>query len=166
MSTSSGAAGAREPSPGDSGATAQPASPGPASPQVRPRRGVSGFLSLFSEAAGLLRERPALRHSFLGWTGFGLLFTIGASTGVAALHDRGGLVPVILGAVAWWLFVCLFVLGGAPLLIDPQGRHAGRYGIPNGLTALRAWFCLPLILDASLRLPGELALILWCSTGF
>ncbi|MFN2451539.1 MAG: CDP-alcohol phosphatidyltransferase family protein, partial [Candidatus Dormibacteria bacterium] len=45
-------------------------------------------------------------------------------------------------------------------------RHAGRYGIPNGLTALRAWFCLPLILDASLRLPGELALILWCSTGF
>ena len=88
------------------------------------------------------------------------------SAGVAVLHARASLPPVLVAAVAWWLFVCLFVLGGAPLLVDRQGRHAGRYGLPNGLTALRAWLCLPLLLDASLRLPGDLALILWCSVGF
>lgn len=127
---------------------------------------MAGLLALFAEATQLLSAQPPLRRSFLGWTGFGLAFTVAASTGVGLLHDRSSLPPILVGAVAWWLFVCLFVLGGAPLLVDPHGRHVGRYGVPNGLTALRAWFCLPLLLDASLRLPGEVALILWCSTGF
>ena len=102
----------------------------------------------------------------MAWTGFGLVFTLAASAAMGVLHDPSSLPWILAAAVAWWLFVCLFLIGGTALLVDPSGRHVGRYGIPNGLTALRAWSCLPLILAASLRLPGETALVVWCSAGF
>jgi phosphatidylglycerophosphate synthase len=71
-----------------------------------------------------------------------------------------------LGAVAWWLFFGLVLVGGATLLfIHPDGPRIDYYGIPNGLTALRAWSCLPLLLSAALPLRGDLGLILWCSAG-
>jgi phosphatidylglycerophosphate synthase len=39
-------------------------------------------------------------------------------------------------------------------------------GLPNGLTAVRAWACCPLFLCATLTFQHSLGLILWCTVGF
>ena len=89
----------------------------------------------------------------------------GLTVGVALVHDSGVIVPAVLAAFGWWLIVLVFVVGGAALLETPDGRTLDYYGIPNGLTALRAWMCLPLFTVALFSLPGRLALILWAAVG-
>ena len=128
------------------------------------RQGISGFIAIFSEAVVLLRASAPLRRSLRAWLGLGLLFTVASSLGLAIIHG-GGYLPIAVAALAWWAFVSLFMLGGATLLITPDGAHIDYYGIPNGISALRAWTCLPLILVATLSLPGSLGLILWCTVG-
>jgi phosphatidylglycerophosphate synthase len=73
--------------------------------------------------------------------------------------------PAALAALGWWLFIDLVFLGGAAWLTTPGGRLVERYGIPNGLTAIRAWACIPLVVVAVVSLPGELALVLWVTVG-
>lgn len=128
--------------------------------------GVEAFIALYREAFGLLREGPALRRSLFRWCAAGLVFTEAYTVGVAQLVSPRAAVLSSLGALLWWLFVALVLAGGATLLLTfPDGRRIDHYGVPNGLTAIRAWSCLPLLLTAALPLRGDLGLILWCSLG-
>jgi phosphatidylglycerophosphate synthase len=83
---------------------------------------------------------------------------------VAQLHG-GGWAAAALLALVWWLLISAVMAAGAALLVDPAGRAVNRYGLPNGLTALRAWLCLPLLLVTTWSLPGRLGLILWVFVG-
>jgi CDP-diacylglycerol---glycerol-3-phosphate 3-phosphatidyltransferase len=131
-----------------------------------PRPGVGGLVALYGEAFGLLRGRPALRRSLTRWLVAGFVFTEAYAVGIAQLVSVRAALLAALGAALWWLFFGLVLVGGATLLfIHPDGPRIDYYGIPNGLTALRAWSCLPLLLSAALPLPGDLGLILWCSIG-
>jgi phosphatidylglycerophosphate synthase len=131
-----------------------------------PRSGVGGLVALYGEAFGLLRARPALRRSLTRWLIAGFVFTEAYAVGIAQLVSVHAALLAALGAVVWWLFFGLVLVGGATLLfIHPDGPRIDYYGIPNGLTALRAWSCLPLLLSAALPLRGDLGLILWCSVG-
>ena len=87
------------------------------------------------------------------------------AVGVVLVHGVSALVPAVLATFGWWLLILVVVLGGAALLQTPAGRDLDHYGVPNGLTALRAWACVPLLLVAILSLPGRLALMLWAGVG-
>lgn len=128
--------------------------------------GVRGLAALYAEALRLLRASPRLRASLAFWLALGLVFTEGFAVGVAQLVSPRAALLAALGALAWWAFIGGVLVGGASLLIThPEGRHIEVYGLPNGLTALRAWSTLPLLLCAALPLRGELSLVLWCSLG-
>lgn len=132
----------------------------------RARSGVGGLIALYGEALGLLRARPPLRRSLARWLATGFVFTEAYAVGVAQLVSARAALLAALAAALWWLFFALVLVGGATLLVThPDRRRIDHYGIPNGLTALRAWSCLPLLLSAALPLPGELGLTLWCSIG-
>ena len=51
------------------------------------------------------------------------------------------------------------------MLVRPDATPVDRYGVPNGLSALRAWLCLPLLLCTAWSLPDRLSLILWIFVG-
>jgi phosphatidylglycerophosphate synthase len=128
-------------------------------------RSSTGLRDLVREAFALLGGSPRLRRSLFFWLTVGLLLSEGFTISLAALHDRGSVAPLALGALGCWAFASLFLVGGAPLLETPDGTRIDRYGVPNGLSAIRAWLCFPLILCATLSLPGSLGLYLWCSVG-
>ena len=128
-------------------------------------RSPGGLGDLIREALALLRASSRLRRSLWFWLGVGLLLSEGFTVPLALLHDRAALPPLALGTAGWWAAVSLFLVGGTPLLRSPDGVRVDRYGIPNGLSAIRAWLCFPLILCAVISLPGSLGLYLWCSVG-
>lgn len=138
----------------------------PAGPprRVEGRTGLGGLAALYGEALALVRQ-PVLRGSLLRWSALGLAFTEGFATGVAGVVSGRDALLAGLAGLGWWLLVVVVLVGGAPLLTTPDGARIDHYGVPNGLTALRAWSCLPLFLCATLPLPGETGLILWCSIG-
>jgi cardiolipin synthase len=125
----------------------------------------TGLRGLVHESFALLRGSVPLRRSLFLWMGLGLVVSEGFTIPIAELHDPRSIVPLGAGALASWAAVCLFLVFGAPLLVTPDGRRVDRYGIPNGLTAVRAWLCFPLVMCAALSLPGSLGLYLWCSVG-
>lgn len=140
------------------------APPDRAGRQVEGRSGLRGLAALYGDALGLL-GLPALRASLLRWGAVGLVFTEAFAVGVAAGDSRrAALLAAVLG-LGWWLLVALVLVGGAPLLVTPEGRRLDHYGVPNGLTALRAWSCLPLLVCATAVLPDDRGLVLWCSLG-
>lgn len=73
--------------------------------------------------------------------------------------------PVALITAGWWLLIAIVAVGGVALLDTPDGQPVDHYGVPNGLTALRAWGCIPLLFAAVLSLPDRLGLYLWVSVG-
>jgi phosphatidylglycerophosphate synthase len=85
--------------------------------------------------------------------------------GVALVHGAAAVPLATALTLVWWLLVSLIVAGGAALLMKPDGTRVEAYGVPNGLTALRAYACVPLLLVATLSLPGRLALALWAGFG-
>lgn len=121
---------------------------------------------LLGSAVEQLRRSRRLRLSLLFWLAAGLVLEEAYSLTVAVLHDPATAPLIGLGAVGWWLVVSVIVAGGAPLLVTPEGRRLDRYGVPNGLSAMRAWMSYPLILSATLSLPHDLGFILWCSVGW
>jgi phosphatidylglycerophosphate synthase len=125
----------------------------------------AGLRDLIREALARLGASPRLRHSLAFWLIAGLTLSEGFTIPVAALHDSASIVPLALGAAAAWALASLFLVAGAPLLRTPGGTRVDRYGIPNGLTAIRAWLSFPLILCAALSLPGSLGLYIWCAVG-
>jgi cardiolipin synthase (CMP-forming) len=125
----------------------------------------TGLRGLVHESVALLGGSRRLRRSLLLWLAIGLLVSEGFTVPLAELHDPHSLVPLGLGALASWAVVSLFLVFGAPLLLTPDGVRVDRYGVPNGLTAIRAWVCFPLVVCAAVSLPGSLGLYLWCSVG-
>ena len=93
------------------------------------------------------------------------MLTEGFTVGVVLVHGVSAMLPAVLATFGWWLLILIVVLGGADLLQTPDGAELDHYGVPNGLTALRAWACVPLLLVAVLSLPGQLALMLWAGVG-
>jgi cardiolipin synthase (CMP-forming) len=84
---------------------------------------------------------------------------------VAVVHGHATVGGAVVATAAWWIVVTVGIIGGAALLMTPDGNPVDRYGIPNGLTALRAYACVPLLFIAILSLPGRLALALWGGIG-
>lgn len=110
---------------------------------------------LLREAAARLRTEPTLRWSMAGWAVLGLggavggAVAAGAMAGPHGLRAVGSLGPLV--GLAWWGLVSLGLAAGTPLLVEvPAGRRLDRIGVPNGLTALRAYGCAPVVLLALL----------------
>jgi phosphatidylglycerophosphate synthase len=141
------------------------AHPGHVVPVIEGRVGFSAFGALYAQACSELRRDPHLRGSLLRWSLAGLVFTVTFSVGVALMVSRAAAVAAGLGAVGWWLFVTAILVGGVSLLETPDGRRVNYYGWPNGLSALRTWSCLPLLLCAALPLPDQRSLTLYIVLG-
>ena len=124
-----------------------------------------GLGDLVREALALLAGSARLRRSLFFWLTLGLVLSEGFTIPVAALHDPASIAPLAVGAGLAWAVASLFLVGGTPLLRTPDGTRIDRYGIPNGLSAIRAWLCFPLILTAALSLPGSTGLYVWCAVG-
>jgi phosphatidylglycerophosphate synthase len=99
------------------------------------------------------------------WSLIGLVLGVALDAGVALVHGSGAVIVATLATLAWWAIVLLVVIGGAAWLEKPDGHPVDRYGLPNGLTALRAWLCVPLMFVAVFSLPDRLALMLWAAVG-
>jgi cardiolipin synthase len=128
-------------------------------------RSSTGLRDLIHEALALLGASRRLRRSLYLWLSIGLVLTEGLTIPVAALHDSGSIMPLALGAAAAWAVASLFLVVGTPLLRTADGTRVDHYGLPNGISAIRAWLSFPLMLCAVLSLPGSLSLYLWCSIG-
>ncbi len=125
----------------------------------------AGLRDLLRFALALLAASPHLRRSLYAWLTVGLVLSEAFTISLAILHDHDAILALAVSALGWWAFVSLFLAGGTPLLRTPDGTRIDHYGLPNGLTAIRAWLVFPLILCATLSLPGSLGLYLWCSVG-
>ncbi len=128
-------------------------------------RSPAGLGGLISEAFARLGGSPRLRASLWTWLGVGLLLSEAFTIPLALLNGHGVVPALALGAAGWWAVVSLFLVLGTPLLRTPDGSRIDRFGIPNGLSAIRAWLCFPLILCATLSLPGSTGLYVWCAVG-
>ena len=129
------------------------------------RTGIRGLIALYGDSLRRLAGSARLRHSLGGWLLLGLLVVEAFTLTVVALHGGGAAVTWALAGLAWWAIVGWVMLGGAMLLHTPDGTLIERYGVPNGLTVIRAWACLPLLLCAAWPLPHNLSLILWAGVG-
>ncbi|HEV3123054.1 MAG TPA: CDP-alcohol phosphatidyltransferase family protein [Candidatus Dormibacteraeota bacterium] len=132
---------------------------------VEGRAGLRGLLQLYAESLVRLRGGRHLRCSLVFWTGLGLVLIEAFAVGVAQMDSRRSAVVAAGIAALWWLLISSVLVGGISLLRTPDGARIDYIGVPNGLTALRAWSCYPLLLCATLTLPGQVGLILWCSIG-
>jgi cardiolipin synthase (CMP-forming) len=132
---------------------------------VEGRTGLGALFGLYADSFARLRASRHLRLSLLFWTGLGLVVTEAFTVGVMRVYSGRGAIVAGLVAVGWWLLVSAVLAGGAPLLRLPDASLIDYYGVPNGLSALRAYLCLPLILCATLPLPDDVGLILWLSIG-
>src|SRR5438309_86167 len=121
---------------------------------VEGRIGLRGLAGLYAEAFGRLRRSAHLRASYLFWIALGLAFTEAFSVSVAHLQSTETERWAAAAALGWWLFPSLVLGGGVALLVTPTGDRIDHIGVPNGLTALRAYSCLPLLLTATLSTPG------------
>lgn len=120
------------------------------------------------ELAGGVAEafrRPGLRRSLLVWAGAGLVLTETFTVAVTRMDRGAPMAALALAAGGWWLAVTAALAVGSVLLHTPDGRPLNAYGLPNGLTAIRAWLSFPLILCAVLPLPGVLNIALWGGVG-
>jgi phosphatidylglycerophosphate synthase len=106
-----------------------------------------------------------LRRSLVFWSVLGLLLGEAVTTDVALVHGHGTITLAIIATAVWWVAVTIGVVGGAALLRTPDGTKVDRYGIPNGLTALRGYACVPVLFIGTLTLPGRLGLALWGGIG-
>ncbi len=129
-----------------------------------PEQPAAGLATLVGQASRRLRTSSPLKRSLLLWLATGLALSEGLAIAVAQLHG-GGWVTAGLLTLGWWLLVAVVVAGGAAMLVGPAGSPVDRYGVPNGLSAVRAWLCLPLLLLSTWSLPGRLAIFLWFSVG-
>ena len=86
------------------------------------------------------------------------------SLSVAQVHGGGWVIAGLLTLVGW-LLVSLAMAGGAALLVRPDGSRVDVYGVPNGLSAIRAWLCPSLLFCTGWSLPGRLGLLLWVCVG-
>jgi CDP-diacylglycerol--glycerol-3-phosphate 3-phosphatidyltransferase len=124
-----------------------------------------GLGPLWAASLARFRDSPRLRRSYAAWAVAGLVLTEAFAVGVAQLQSRRAALIAAPAALAWWLAVTAVPVVGAALLTTPQGARVDRLGVPNGLTAMRAYSCAGLILCALLSTPHRLGFILWGTVG-
>lgn len=132
---------------------------------VEGRVGVGALAGLYADSLARLGSSRHLRLSLAWWAAWGVLASVvftAALAGAVSAHETARDVPL---AVGWWLLVTAVLAGGAAMLVTPDGHPFDGYGVPNGLTAVRAYACLPLLLCALLPLPGRLGLAIWGGVG-
>jgi len=114
---------------------------------------------LFRGAADRWDGSSSLRSSMAWWSGLGLLLTLGAGASAGVLGDR--LALGLLCGFAWWIATTTCLFAGMSLLLRyPDQSPVNRFGIPNGITAVRAYLSLPVVLYAALP-PLGLARVLF-----
>jgi CDP-diacylglycerol---glycerol-3-phosphate 3-phosphatidyltransferase len=103
---------------------------------------------LFTGASDRWERSRSLRVSLTLWAGLGLVLTLAAGGTAGALGNRIWL-GLICG-VAWWIATTACLFAGISLLRRyPDRTPVNRFGIPNGITAVRAYLSLPVLLYAS-----------------
>jgi phosphatidylglycerophosphate synthase len=131
---------------------------------IEGRVGLGGFISFYRDALARFRTSGHLRASFAFWAGVGLIFTEALGCGVAQMDSRQAVYVAAILCFAWWLFVSAVLAGGAALLTPPHGGdYIDYYGVPNGLTALRAYAVVPLVITVTVSTPGRTAFVIWCA---
>ena len=131
---------------------------------VEGRVGLGGFLAFYVEALARFRTSAHLRGSFAFWSGVGLVFTEALGCGVAQMDSRRAVLVAAILCAIWWVLVSAVLAGGAALLTPPHGGEPiDYYGVPNGLTALRAYAVVPLIITVSVSTPGRTGFVIWCA---
>src|SRR5205807_230170 len=86
-----------------------------------------------------LRRSATLRHSLWLWAGVGLVSGEALTIAVAVAHGAQTVPVVVAAMVVWWALITAVIVGGAAMLTRPSGEPVDVYGVPNGLTALRAY---------------------------
>ena len=124
---------------------------------------------LLRDARRLLSRDRAVRASLARWSALGLVGAVGGAIlgdTLGAFGRPGAAIAVsLLAGVGWWLVVTAVLAAGSPLLLEyPSGRPFPGLGVPNGITAQRAYLCLPVILFALLP-DRELGRILFLAVG-
>ncbi|MGC1185614.1 MAG: CDP-alcohol phosphatidyltransferase family protein [Candidatus Dormiibacterota bacterium] len=103
---------------------------------------------LFTGAGERWGKSRSLRLSLTLWSGLGLALTLAAGGSAGALGGRVGL-GLACGA-AWWIATTACLFAGISLLRRyPDQSPVDRFGIPNGITSVRAYLSLPVVLYAS-----------------
>lgn len=117
-------------------------------PGQMPGRGqLRALAALFGESRSRWAASSSLRRSFVGWAVLGLVLTLGSSISAGHLGAEWGL-GALIGA-AWWLVVSVTLFGGLGLALSYPERHPlPGLGVPNGLTAVRAYMAVPVLLYA------------------
>ncbi|MBV9101618.1 MAG: CDP-alcohol phosphatidyltransferase family protein [Candidatus Dormibacteraeota bacterium] len=134
-------------------------SPASSSEQLTP------LLRLYAEALARLRASRTLRRSGALWLAAGLLCSEALAVALTLVQGGSATEAAALSTLVWWAAISAVFIGGAAMLVTPDGAPVDRYGVPNGLTALRAWLCVPILLIAWLPFPGRTALALWAGVG-
>ena len=99
------------------------------------------------------RQSERLRHSFLTWSGLGLLLTVGSGISAGCLGGRLG--AGIGFGLLWWAATTAFLFVALDLTRTYPGNvPLDRLGLPNGLTVVRAYMALPILLYATLPPPS------------
>lgn len=99
------------------------------------------------------------------WAVAGLVLGEAFAAALVLMSGSPSLVQTLVATFVWWAVILGVFIGGAAWLEKPDGQPLDHYGVPNGLTALRAWMTIPLLFIAVLPLPAELALSLWAGVG-
>lgn len=129
----------RESDPGQSGLGQDPVPLGP----------LAATGQLLAGAAERWRSSNSLRLSFGLWGGVGLLLTLGAGVSAGVLGGRA--LQGLFAGAAWWIVTTVCLFAGISLLRRyPDQTPVDRFGIPNGLTAIRAYLSLPVVLFAAM----------------
>ena len=127
--------------------------------------GAGAFRGLWDSARARLRASGPLRRSLVAWLSAGLLLSEAFAVGVAQMSSQQAVIIAGIATLAWWLAVTTTFFLGIPLLVSPDGRAVNCFGVPNGLTALRAYSCPGLVCCAFLSTPHRLGFILWGTIG-
>ena len=122
--------------------------------------------ALLGSSISLLRANSRLRRSLANWSALGFLLTEGLSAAVATWTGTGFTWEMAFAAAAWWLAVTAVMAAGTDWLMGSGNYRLDRYGIPNGLSAIRAWSCFPFLLSAYLALTNNSGFFWWLGIGF
>ncbi len=117
---------------------------------LRSVRGPSRLVAqLTLQSVARWQESPPLRNSFTVWAGLGLFLTVGSGLSSGWLGHAIGL-GIGLGA-GWWALTTAFLFVALDLARSyPSNQPLERLGVPNGLTLVRAYMALPVLLYAAL----------------
>ncbi|MHB1502059.1 MAG: CDP-alcohol phosphatidyltransferase family protein [Candidatus Dormibacteria bacterium] len=128
-------------------------------------RGVRGparvVAALTRDSARRWSDSPRLRRSLVGWALLGLVLSAGSGLSAGWLGGQAAL-GVGLG-VGWWVIITGFLLVALDLNCSYPDRSPLDYlGLPNGLTSIRAYMAVPILLYATMPPQAEARPLFLC----